>query len=74
MNEKQKIGFMERSHKVAAKCRTFLYYEICRDVCQRSREYLLEEDAYISYFYEGYRYFFEYYLERMKEIAAGLRR
>ena len=75
MNEKrQEIGFIERSHKVAAKCKSCPYYEICRDGCQRSREYLPEEDAYISHFCEGYQYFFAHCLDRMKEIAAGMRR
>ena len=72
--QREKIGFIQRSRKRAAKCGSCPYAGLCRDGCQRSRVYLPEEDAYISYFCEGYRYFFDHCLERMELVARNIRR
>ena len=72
--QRQKIGFVERSRKRAAQCSSCPYAALCRDGCQRSRIYLPEEDAFISYFCEGYRYFFDHCLERLESVAQNIRR
>ena len=67
---REETGFIERSRKLSRKCRVCPYYEVCRGGCQRSREYLPEEDAYISHFCKSYQYFFSRCLDRLK-IAAS---
>ncbi len=70
---REEIGFVDRSRKVCSECKQCAYYGICRDGCQRSRDYIPEEDAYISHFCEGYRYFFDHCLSRLQEVAASLK-
>lgn len=70
INEKrEQIGFIERSRRICAECRACPYFGVCRGGCQRSREYLPGEDAYKSHFCEGYRYFFDRCLPRLREAA-----
>ena len=70
MNQKRKeIGFIERSEKVTQDCRACPYFSLCRSGCQRTRQYFPEQDAYRSHFCEGYRYFFDHCLDRLKQIA-----
>ncbi len=70
--KREEIGFVARSRKIARQCKSCPYYPLCRNGCQRSREYLPQEDAYINRFCEGYRYFFDHCIDRMREIAANL--
>ena len=74
MNEKrEEIGFIQRSHQLSAQCRACPYFGLCRGGCQRTRDYLPEEDAYISHFCKSYQYFFDHCLDRLKEAASHVR-
>lgn len=70
--KRDEIGFVARSRKIAEKCKSCPYFSLCRNGCQRSREYLPEEDAYINRFCEGYRYFFDHCIDRMRSIAQNI--
>lgn len=71
--QREKIGFIARSRQLAKACRQCQYYEVCRGGCQRSREYVEQQQGYLNYFCEGYSYFFDHCLGRLKEIADHLR-
>ena len=74
MDEKRReIGFVERSRRIARKCRSCPFLGICRSGCQRSRVYLPREDAYVSRFCEGYEFYFSHCLGRMQRIARKVR-
>lgn len=70
---RQELGFVERSRKLSEACRSCPYGYLCRGGCQRTREFLPEQDAYRSHFCRGYRQFFENCLPRMQEAARALR-
>lgn len=69
---REKIGFIERSQKLAPECRKCQYYSICRGGCQRNRELDQSNGTYYNYFCPAYRMFFDSCLGKMKD-AAGVK-
>lgn len=72
-DRRNKIGFLERSHKLKQECRECTYYSICRGGCQRNRDLDLLSGEYGNYFCESYRMFFDACFERMVKIADCIR-
>lgn len=70
---RKEIGFVERSAKLDASCRSCPYHFICRGGCFRNRDYLETSDTYRNYFCESYRMFFDACLDSMRQIADTLR-
>lgn len=66
-DERERIGFIERSRKVPDECRACRYYPLCRNGCYRNRD-----DGGKNRFCSAYRKFFDYALPRMQEIARRL--
>ena len=71
--ERERIGFIERSYNISKQCKECPYFYICRSGCQRSRDYLIEEQAYINHLCEAYLYFFHHCLDRLKDIAQKIK-
>ena len=71
-DQRNKICFVERSKNISKECKECPYYFICRGGCQRSRDFMVEENSYKNHFCSGYRYFFDHCMDRMKEVAKTL--
>ena len=70
IEEKRKqIGFVEHSQKVAETCRVCNFYKLCRGGCQRNRDLVENQSAYLNYFCKGYQVFFGKCMDKMIEIA-----
>lgn len=67
--KRNEIGFIERSEKLSARCRSCAYYKMCKGGCQRNRDYNPQLDSYENYFCESYRMFFSECLDQIQELA-----
>lgn len=72
--KRQKIGFVERSLKLAEECKNCQYFKICRGGCQRNRDLNQQTGMYQNYFCESYKSFFEGCLSKMEEVAEALKK
>ena len=69
--------FLERSDPLHEDCRSCPWLSLCRGGCFRCRTGDLspdQPDVRLNYFCKGYRMFFEYSSERMKELADEFRK
>ncbi len=67
--------FLERSDPLHEDCRSCPWLSLCRGGCFRCRTGGLsahQPDVRLNYFCEGYRMFFEYSSERIKELAEDM--
>lgn len=73
MNQRRdKTDFLSRSEKLPEECVSCPYFKLCRGGCQRNRDFLPTHNVYQNYLCEGYRFFFENCLDRLREIAGNL--
>ena len=70
---RQGSGFLERSTRISGECKNCLYYQVCRGGCQRYRDFNEQVEGYENYLCRGYQIFFEECLDRMQEVAEGVR-
>lgn len=66
------IGFIPRSKQICAECKGCAYSRLCRSGCMRSRNFIAQEQAYQSRFCQGYRYFFDHCIDRLRQIAIAV--
>jgi uncharacterized protein len=66
--KRYEIGFIKQSAPRPEKCRSCLYYELCRNGCRRNRD----TETGLNRLCEGYMMFFEKAYPRLKEIAVKL--
>ena len=67
LTEKQR-DFIEESYLIHEKCQTCKYYFLCRGGCKRDRTDNCTNNKYCK----AYKGFFDYSLDRMREIADML--
>lgn len=63
-------GFLERSQKISAECKKCPSYTLCRNGCQRMRDYDPVTDTWKNYYCAGYQAFFAACSARLREVAA----
>lgn len=64
---REKIGFIQLSARLAEECYSCKWMPICRGGCRRHRE---QDGTGLNYFCKSYKEFFEYALPRMKNLIT----
>lgn len=65
--------FVSDSILLAEKCRTCRHYAICRGGCRRDREPLDQENGTLNIYCEAYEQFFDYAMDRLRQVARIVR-
>lgn len=69
--KRKEIGFIEESLIVEEKCKSCKWFKLCRGGCRRYRDNLGKVE--LNYYCSSYQDFFEYSIERLLEIARGIK-
>lgn len=61
--------FVMNSLPLAEKCRSCRHYSICRGGCRRDREPADQEKGSLNVYCDAYKQFFDYALDRLRQVA-----
>ncbi len=64
-NKRKEIRFIEKSLQLNPECKICKYYNVCRDGCQRNRDYSQETHLYSNFFCDAYKMFFDECYEKL---------
>lgn len=70
-DERDRIGFVDESRKVAEECKVCKYFPLCRGGCKRDRDTFSEKGLSLNYLCPAFKHFFSYAIPALDQMARA---